>query len=284
MISRGYALFLLMLTAIALTIVLAACSDDSPTNSGELVTGPYTLEAQIIALYETGELEPPVHLSRTIERELTILRGSLGRKYPVVNTGFAAPWVDSRVNLDMDDTTLANIMSGQNAEFNSLCDDLDADYSVPFPNWQFIRVQSRSPKNPIPMAKLFVAFPGIQVISTSSMGLPIYNALLRHQSGRRTDYFFVGQCDGLHWEYSYFTIEQNRPRFEGYYNCCLTIPDSLLYDEPEVIYEYYEDQLTYLENNRPDWVDSARILMSELNNGEHFLWCRDTIHIVPAGQ
>ncbi len=106
---------LILLFVLILAIAAISNCDMLPTNSK-----PYTdnspfvnEEAELAALWLSGDLKAPHYLYRDIKRDLNIIRNVWREKIPETEIKFRPIWAPSTLGLKFDDTTFESIKAGE---------------------------------------------------------------------------------------------------------------------------------------------------------------------------
>jgi len=263
--------------AVIFLLAFFACSSDKPTqivSSGEL---PYEYEAQVMAMYYSGEMRPPQDLTRQISRELTLLRDTWQDSIPDVKITFYPPWTPSHLHLLVDDTAFEDLLAGRNLAWDSLCEYLGVDYYHFIPGiGTWVAIKSKDvPLNPLRLGPYFVDFPGIGYIHTSESPKPsVY--LVRLDDNGTIKYFIQNFCHpDIYLTYHYFMLRNYRAIYMGQHCECHPAFDSIIRNSPPdssyLIIQAYADSM---EQVRPGWVDTARQLVHEIEYGKQFSWSR----------
>lgn len=259
-------------------LVLYACTEKSPTGQ-QPVDIPYRIEAEQAALFYSGQLEPPLELTKQIGRELAIIRDTWLDSIPEVRIKFLLPWRVSHVHMRFDDTAYANIVDSQNAAWGSLCDALNVTYYTFLPpEFRWVGITSNRQMNSLRLGEYYVHFPGINYIHTSEIPHDYPPHFVRFDDFGTSKYYFRTWCMPyvLHTLH-YFMVENDSARFMGRFASCYEAYDSLIDAWPhgwDSLYWFmtaYEDSVW---EHRPRWVDTAWHHISRLEHSPQFDWSR----------
>ncbi len=269
----------ILICAAIVLLALFACNSDKPTRSistGEL---PYEYEAQVMAIFYSGEMRPPEDLTRQISHELTLLRDTWQDSIPDVNIPFMPPWTIGLVRMNVDDTAFSDIITGDNRRWDSLCDYLGVSYYHYIPSiGTYVATRSKDvPLNPLRLAPYFVGFPGIGSISTEG-GPLLWRYLVRLDDNGTIEYFTRSCCHpDIFYTYHYFVIEHDRALLIDRHCECHPAFDSILRNAPpDSSYWILQAYADSMEQARPGWVDTSRQLLHDIDYGEQFMWSRPT--------
>lgn len=268
---------LFLVCAAIVLIALFACNSDKPTqniSSGEL---PYEHEAQVMALYYSGEMRPPEDLTRQISHELTLLRETWQDSIPDVKIAFWPPWTTSLVRMRVDDTAFSDLISGNNPKWDSLCNYLGVSYYHYIPSiGTWVATKSKDiPLNPVLLGPYFVDFPGLSHVSTEGgRSLQVY--LVRLDDNGTIKYFTRGSCHpDIFFTYHYFMIEHDRALLMDSHCECHPAFDSIVRNAPpDSSYWIVQAYADSVEQARPGWVDTSRQLLYDIEHGQQFMWSR----------
>lgn len=266
-----------LICAAIVAFALFACNSDKPTQnivSGEL---QYEPEAQVMALYYSGELRPPEDLTRQISYELTLLRETWGDSIPDVKITFRAPWSPSHLHMKVDDTAFDDLLAGRNRAWDSLCEYLGVNYYHYIPGLgTWVGIASKDvPLNPLRLGPHFVDFPGINYVHTQELPKPsVY--LVRIDDNGTIRYFIQDFCSpDIYLTYHYFVIQNHQAVFMDRHCECHPDFDSIIRNTPpDSSYWILQAYADSVEQARPAWVDTARQLVGDIEHGEQFSWSR----------
>lgn len=116
-----------VVAAIVLAAVVVACStsDDGTPVGGQYKSvdrGPAATEAELAALWLSGELVAPADLYETIKADLADIRTAHVDSITELGTEFEPPWVPSQIVVGFTEDGVRKLRSGDFPEFDELND------------------------------------------------------------------------------------------------------------------------------------------------------------------
>jgi hypothetical protein len=266
-----------VISIVTLLAFLASCGDEASTGPQTPSDVPYRDEAEVIALFYSGELRAPEALTRRVGLELRSIRSQWSDSIPEVDIGFLAPWAVSHLHMRFDDTAFLNVLDSQNTEWNELCNSLEVEYYEYLPGLStWVAVWSETKMNPLLLGEYFVGFPGVNYIHSAERSHPYGPHFVRFEDEGTGKYFFKTTCSpDLYHTYYYFAVEHGAANSKGRHAECYEDADSLFdnlpWDSVYPILEAYQDSV---ELARPLWVDTARNHIRILELSDQFSWSR----------
>lgn len=223
--------FILVLAALFLLAGCLVSGDvDGPplTPDGHQFTAADTAEAELIALYLSGELYPPLVLTERITRDLAAIRSTYRQQLSYVSDrgdsltccGFRAPWVLSRIQVEFDGPTAIAASAGQYHAW----DDLNAEFGtriVEIRRERFFSLETERRVHPDRLAERYASLPGaVGALRTGYAG-DGPNVYGRETLDGMTYLFRRGWMDCPEWcinnEFWYFRFEKHRPVLVGHF-------------------------------------------------------------------
>ena len=181
-----------LLSACVVMVVSASSCGDS---TGPVLDDAAREEAQQIAIYVSGELEPPVWLSYRIRSSLHAIRAKYGDEYEMLNeVRFEPPWVPSRLILAFDAAAAARIVAGEYHEWDSVNRELELiDLEVyAGPGWYVLDFAGM--KHPWRLLEYYRHLPGVLHGEPDWSGLDGPNIFPNLVSGQLTYLFWDAWC------------------------------------------------------------------------------------------
>lgn len=213
----------------AFLCVMNACS--SPADHGDGIPSGAGADrnAELMAIYLSGELEAPLGLYVQISRELRAIRSRFGSEFGEIreiNFKFPAPMDETMIAFD--DTTAAKVDAGEYRAWDELNERLNLV--------RMRRLYGSSTTwvlyfdgtfHPVRLAEIYEELPGIERASPNWY-IGDWPCIMPRLTGGGITYLFRNAwgdecccftCGCEYSEYWYFTIEYGRPVFVGYSEC-----------------------------------------------------------------
>jgi hypothetical protein len=241
--------------AIAITIV-GCDTDDRTVNSrpaidSATVTGLHAM-AQEMALYYSGQYEPPLRLTRDIESDLVKLHQSGALLY------FQPPWANHSVASLWDSTTEELILAGRDRNFEALLRKYDLSVhvfrSMDFCAFYLIPTRIVHPER---LAERIEAehMSGMSFLWVPEQPKPYFINTARLATNHSTKYFVMATpCPDIWSSYQYYEFDGARLKYHGIFSDCP--PDSI--EMWKLPWDQQQHILDSIEASRPAWVDTAR--------------------------
>lgn len=221
-------------------LLAVSCSDD-PASPKEF-TSP---GAEAMALWLSGELRAPDHLSRTIAMQLWMIRNTYGDSIPQVQIGFHPPWVPGMILLKLTEEGKDLLRRGEFEEFDSL----NARYGLAemdttrLERFGSLSLTFEDPLHPGRLSASYGPIPEVvyahpnHIIGDGSIVYP-------WGSGLRLTYLFReawGDCPSgcIHSRFWYFRCVGSECTFVGYWD--RSSPEPEWWEEAEIaVKEYHQ--------------------------------------------
>jgi hypothetical protein len=258
---RGITIGIVLTTMIILNIFFSGCLNDTSTKDK---SGPdknekiipetdekdkYVIkenkEAELMALYLSGELTAPDNLYLKICNDLNEIRSTFNfsKRFKVIT--FFPPWFP-RIRIKFNESMINEIKNGNYSEW----DELNNKYNVTeietqlLTKYHYVILHFNYSYNPRVLSKLYEDLSGVIFANPSSNGG--YHNIYPKKVGDDISYLFFagwGDCPSgcIYEEYWYFKFENNQPILVGNWNN---------EEDPEV----------------PDWWNKAKINIAEFNS------------------
>ncbi len=258
---------------ILLFLLFTACDSDKPTASDpvDLSELPYSIEAQDMALYYSGEMYPPEKLTRKISHELERIRTrwkDVLTEFP--GARFETPWQGEAVGLRFDSATAVAIHAGTNTEWNNYVAQNNFIVSTFLSRFFYLRLPVKT--HPERLAEQIEAahLHGVTAMSVQQKPWPRIGNIARVEGKHSTKYFFYSErCPDIYFAYAYFEIDHARVDFHGYFYECPNNSSDWWHGSS---FEALEAALDSIENSRPTWVDTARVTIRFLESDLRYQW------------
>jgi hypothetical protein len=157
---------------LALLVAMPACRDNpqpppvlAPPPDALQTTPKPDSEAELAALWLSGEIVAPDDLYETIKQDLEAIRAAHGDDIDALDITFFAPWVPSQLLIAFDDDGVAKIRSGSWPELEALNDQFElAVFDTTRPSWRTrgaARLEFEGRRHPVRMATSYAALPEV---------------------------------------------------------------------------------------------------------------------------
>ncbi len=237
-----------VLIFIVLILLITACDDSSPTKSKlDISVSPMeNEEAELAAMWLSGELVAPTYLYRKIKRELELIRSTWHDSIPEVEIGFV-PYVDPGfLVLGFEAETYISIRDSLYHEWDSLNDFYNVErYSVSsLSNSVYMRFKGRL--NPNLLVDIYSNLPGGEYVHPSGK-IGDNPFLLIYNARGKLKYFFRdawGDCPAgcIYSTLNYFEVVNDSAAHRGswYPDYPINFDDApVWYDTAKIAFESY---------------------------------------------
>jgi hypothetical protein len=214
------------LTLIAALVAMWGCFNGSPVGPGQKlpdlsVTPMENAEAELAALWLSGEIVAPVTMYTQIDHDLEVIRNQWLDSIPEVKIQFYPYWVPSRLSLGFDPLTYELVETGQYHAWDSLNEFYRVDTMSFLSDYNYVALTFKGRLNPMVLVDQYAGLPGLEYAHTDS---PIgdWPVLLIYKAPSQLKYFFRnawGDCpSGCIWShYFYLVVEGDSAIFRGSY-------------------------------------------------------------------
>ena len=202
-------------------------------------------EAELIALYLSGEMIAPDYLYLKVLNDLDKIRNKYNSSEILKFITFLPPWLP-RIRIEFNESTFNEVKDGKYSEW----DELNNKYNVSviekqlLNKYHFIFLHFNYSYNPRLLSKLYEELPGVIYAQQASSGPSAHhlNNIYPRKKGKDINYLFCKGCsDGcseIYVEYWYFVFKNNQPNLVGKWNSK---------EDPK----------------EPDWLNKAKINIAE---------------------
>lgn len=248
---------------ITFTITLLGCESDSPTMSRPSIPVLFATpmdneEAELAALWLSGQIVAPVSLYRTIDHDLSIIREQWLDSIPQVSIKFFPYWRPSQISFGFYPDSCVSIEAGEYHAWDSLNAFYRLD-SMDFANpiWSsfcYVAFTFEGRLNPMVLVDQYAGLPGLGFVYTDG-SVGDRSVLLMYREDQEVKYFFRhawGDCPSgcIHSEIFYFFVKNDSALFV----------DSYRFD--------------WQNDDRPAWWDMVVLAMD--NYWQQNFWSADT--------
>jgi len=221
----------LIISCLMLAAVFCGCDSDPVTRSSGStppdlsVTPMADAEAEMAALWQSGEIVAPTVLYNRIGSDLAIIREQWGDSIAETAIQFQAWWQPSLIHMGFDSATYDSVMEGTYHAWDSLNELYRVtEVSSVFP--PHITVEFEGRLNPIRLVDIYKGLPGAYYVQSGGT-VGDRSVMLPVRDKRTMKYFFRnawGDCPAgcIYSEIFYFTVKDDSVDYVG----------SLLLDHP----------------------------------------------------
>jgi hypothetical protein len=181
------------------------------------------VEAKLLSLELSGELEVPEELWHRLASELLAIRSTLADEYGGVNTRFVPNWAPGRISVSLDDETAQQIADGAFHMWDDLNDQFGATFSElrQRPGRSRVYITFDSKYHPVRVAEYYHNLPGVRYAERSGR-LTFASDLHARFDGDVISYLFYkgwGDCPSgcINREYWYVGYRWDRPYVIGHW-------------------------------------------------------------------
>jgi hypothetical protein len=220
------ALLIGLIAAVLLLTGPLGCSDSATRPGVGLPPDSTSVEAQQMALFLSGQLQPPGNLSLQIDRELQGIRGGFASSYPVLDSlNFLCPWIPGMILVQFTPEAAQQIRTGSYHAWDENNQSLGLSWfhlsAYDSLRVYFVTLSFTPLLHPRRLAELYSTLPGALDAGPGG-GYFDHSNVYPRQTGQGMSYLFRkawGDCESgcIASEFWYFTLENGAPHFVGHW-------------------------------------------------------------------
>ncbi len=205
---------------VLILLIITACNNNSPTKSKSdiidlSVTPMENEEAELAAMWLSGELVAPVDLYERIIDELQVIRGMWDDSVPEVLIEYKPHLLPSRLNINFSQDKFDSVLSGKYNEWDDLNTCYRLDSILIDTNNLEVEIQFKGRLNPVVLLDAYSILTDVDVDFVKGRGIHVL--LIYNADGNLKYYFYKRSMIPLHHPETidYFDFENGSAVYRG---------------------------------------------------------------------